>query len=39
MIQTYILKVKNSEVNINNNNQYVVCPPFALITAFIRFGI
>ena len=33
------LKVKNSGVNINNNNQYLVCPPFALITAFIRFCI
>ena len=31
------LKVKNSGVNINNNNQYLVCPPFALITEFIRF--
>ena len=33
------LKVKNSGVNINNNNRYLVCPPFAFITAFIRFCI
>ena len=38
MIKLIYLKVKNSEVNINNNNQYVVCP-FVLITAFIRFCI
>ena len=33
------LKVQNIGVNINNNKQYSVCPPFALITAFIHFCI
>ena len=31
------LKVKNSEVNINNNNQYVVCPSFCLNNSFYWF--